>query len=228
VVFVYGGSWQMGAKDMYAFVGKALAAKGFVAVIPDYRVYPQVRYPDFLRDNALAVRWARDNAARYGGDPDRLFLMGHSAGAYDVAMLTLDRRWLAEVGMDPARDIRATVALAGPYDFLPLHDPVLKTIFGPEKTLLQTQPITYADGAGPPMLLLAGAGDKTVDPGNSLRLGALIRARGGEAEVKIYKRIGHAQIVGSIAAPLRFLAPTLADATAFMAEHDQTGGDQQP
>ncbi len=114
VVFLYGGSWQGGDKALYVFVGAALARRGFVTVIPNYRLYPQVRWPAFLEDNAKAVRWARDHARDYGGDPGDLFLMGHSAGAYNAAELTFDKRWLAAVGMDPARDLRGMVGMSGP------------------------------------------------------------------------------------------------------------------
>jgi acetyl esterase/lipase len=224
VVFIYGGSWQDGDKAMYRFVGKSLASKGFVTVIPDYRVYPEVKYPEFLRDNAQAVRWAHDHAADFGGDATRLFLVGHSAGAYNVAMLNLDRRWLNAVGMDPARDVRAAVALSGPYDFLPLQDDTLKVIFGPEQTRPLTQPITYVDGAAPPMLLGAGTADKVVDPANATRLSARIHAKGGEAEVRFYPRVSHALAIGAFAAPLRFTAPTLKDTVAFMRRHDRSPG----
>jgi len=118
-VFLYGGSWQSGDKALYRFVGRSLASRGIITVIPDYRVYPEVRYPAFLRDNARAVAFAKQHAAEWGGDPGRLFLIGHSAGAYNAAMLALDRRWLGEVGLDPRRDLAGFVGLAGPYDFLP-------------------------------------------------------------------------------------------------------------
>ena len=130
VVFFYGGSWQSGHKEMYLFVAAALARRGYVIVVPDYRVYPEVRYPDFLDDGARAVRWAKDNAARFGGDPQKLFVMGHSAGAYIAAMLALDGRWLQKVDLAPDRDIAGLIGISGPYDFLPLSDGTLKTIFG--------------------------------------------------------------------------------------------------
>ncbi len=221
VVFLYGGSWQGGHRSVYAFVGKALAARGFVTVIPDYRVYPEVRYPDFLRDLAQAVRWARDHAQAYGGDGERLFLVGHSAGAYNTAMLALDRRWLAQAGLDPARDLRAAAGLAGPYDFLPLKDETLMTIFGPEEARPQTQPIAYVDGRGPPMLLAAGLRDTVVDPANATRLAERIRARGGEVEVRLYPRLDHRLAIGTFAAPLRFLAPTLRDTVDFLRRRDR-------
>jgi acetyl esterase/lipase len=221
VVFIYGGSWQKGGKSMYGFVGKALAAKGFVTVIPDYRVYPEVGYPDFLRDNAQAARWARDHASEFGGDGARLFLMGHSAGAYDAMMLAVDPRWLGEVGMEPQRDIRAAVGLSGPYDFLPLRDETLMTIFGPVETRPGTQPISHVDGRAPPVFLAAGLKDAVVDPQNAVRLAQRIQEKGGEAEVKLYPRLDHQLAIGAFAAPLRFVAPTLEDSVAFMRRHDR-------
>jgi acetyl esterase/lipase len=103
VVFIYGGGWDTGEKSQYAFVGDALASHGYVAIVPNYRIYPEAHYPDFLEDSAEAVAWAKAHARAYGGDPDELFLVGHSAGAYNAAMLTLDPRWLAAVGLDPHR-----------------------------------------------------------------------------------------------------------------------------
>ena len=216
VVFIYGGSWDSGRRQDYTFVGAALAAKGFLTVIPDYRVYPQVRWPTFLQDNARAVAWTRDHAAEYGGDPHRLFLMGHSAGAYDAVMLGLDRRWLAAVGMDPQRDLKGVIGLAGPYDFLPLDSDELRTIFGPPQGRPATQPINYVDGRNPPLFLGTDTADKTVKPGNTTRLATKVQAAGGPVELRYYKGLSHALLVGAIAAPLRFLAPVLRDVDAFM------------
>ena len=207
VVFLYGGGWDQGDKEDYRFVGQTLASQGFVTIIPDYRVYPAVRYPAFLQDNALAVRWARDHAAEYGGDPAKLFLMGHSAGAYNAVMLGVDRRWLGAVGLDPRRDVRGIIGLAGPYDFLPLHSDELKIIFGPPEARPDTQPINHADGQAPPMLLMTDLGDKVVDPGNTERMASRIRERGGRVETAAFPGLSHALVLGAIAPPLSFLAP---------------------
>jgi acetyl esterase/lipase len=219
IVFVYGGSWQEGSRSMYRFVGAALAAQGYVTVIPDYRVYPAVRFPGFLQDAAEAVAWTKGHIAQYGGDPRRIVLMGHSAGAQIAAMLTLDPQWLHAVGLDPDRDISAFVGLAGPYDFLPLTDPVLQTIFAPAGDLRLTQPMTYARGNAPPMFLAAGSGDHTVLPRNTQRLAAAIRADGGQMEEKLYPGIGHAELIGAVAGPLRWLAPVLSDMLGFLRRH---------
>ncbi len=216
VVFFYGGSWQRGEKSSFGFVGAALARAGIVAVIPDYRIYPPVVYPDFLRDSALAVRWTKENAARFGGDPAKLFLSGHSAGAYNAAMLNLDPRWLAEVSLNPRRDLRGAIGIAGPYDFLPLESAELKIIFGPEDARPATQPITYVDGTAPPMLLLRPAKDSVVDPGNSIRLAARIRSKGGDAAVETYDRVGHITIIGTFSPLLSFLAPVRDDLIRFV------------
>ncbi len=224
VVFIYGGSWDSGARKDYTFVGTALAGKGFVAVIPDYRVYPEVRWPTFLQDNARAVAWARDHAAEYGGDPHRLFLMGHSAGAYNVVELGVDKRWLAAVGMDPQRDLRGVIGLAGPYDFLPLDSDELKVIFGPPEGRPATQPINHVDGRNPPLFLATDTADTVVRPGNTLRMAAKVRAAGGPVEEREYKGLSHELLVGAIATPLRLLAPVLRDVTDFIRAH----ADQAP
>lgn len=219
VVFIYGGGWKEGDKAQYKFVAASLAARGFVTVVPDYRLYPTVRFPVFLRDAAAAVAWVKGNIAQYGGDPHRIFLLGHSAGAHIAAMLTLDPQWLKADGVDVDRDIAGTVALAGPYDFLPLHDPVLEDIFAPAGDLRLTQPITFARGDAPPMLLAAGDKDITVRPLNTQRLADAIRRDGGQVETRFYPGIGHALILGSFAGILRWFAPVLADVTAFLNAH---------
>jgi acetyl esterase/lipase len=220
VVFLYGGSWQSGSKALYRFVGLSLASRGFITVVPDYRVYPEVRYPDFLRDNALAVAFAKQHAADWGGDPARLFVVGHSAGAYDAVMLALDRRWLGEVGLDPTRDITGVAGLAGPYDFLPLRDETLKVIFGPEHQRPETQPINHVDGGAPPLLLLAGDRDETVDPRNSTRLAAAIRARGGTVSVRICPGLGHVSILTSLSGVLRRRGGVFDQVAAFVEHAD--------
>jgi acetyl esterase/lipase len=212
VMFFYGGNWQSGARGDYLFAGQALASRGFIAVIADYRVHPQVRYPDFLHDSAAATRWVLANIARHGGDPAQLHLMGHSAGAYNAAMLAYDGRWL---GADRAR-IRSFTGLAGPYDFLPLTDPVLKTIFAPEANLRDTQPIDHADASAPRSLLVAGLDDTTVRPENSRRLAARLRANGVPVTERYHDGIGHVRLVGALAAPLRFTAPVLDEVTDFL------------
>jgi acetyl esterase/lipase len=216
VVFFYGGSWEEGDKAYYPFLGASLAAQGLVVVVPDYRVYPAVRFPAFLEDAALAVRWARDHAESFGGDPSRLILMGHSAGAHIAAMLTFDRQWLGNVALDPRRDVKGMIGLAGPYDFLPLTRSTLKAIFGPPENLAATQPINFVDGLAPPVFLATGIGDNTVKPGNSLRLAERIRAKQGSAEVATYRNVGHLTLIGAFAPPLRLLAPVRRDTVRFI------------
>ena len=212
VIFFYGGNWQTGAKSDYLFVGEALTSRGFIVVIPDYRLYPEVRYPAFLEDGATAVSWTLRYVEEIGGDPARVHLMGYSAGAYIAAMLALDKRWL---GGDRER-LHSVVGLAGPYDFLPLTDPMLQQVFGTEPDRALTQPITFADGSASPFLLVSGLDDMTVRPANSMHLAARIREHSGIAEEKYYGGVGHVPLVAAIAAPLRFIAPTLDDITAFL------------
>jgi acetyl esterase/lipase len=143
IVFFYGGGWDSGRRQDYAWAGRALAAQGFLTIVADYRLVPEVRFPAFLEDCAHAVRWAQTNAARLGGDPQRIVLVGHSAGAYNAVMLALDQRYLAAAGVD-ASAIRGVIGLAGPYDFYPFDVAASINAFGSYPAPLQTQPVTFA------------------------------------------------------------------------------------
>lgn len=223
VVFFYGGAWQGGERAQYRFAARALAERGIVAVVPDYRVYPAARFPDFLHDCAAAVRWARDNAARYGGDPNRLFVMGHSAGAYNAAMLALDGRWLHDAGLDPKRDLAGWIGLSGPYDFLPIVDPVVQTVFGPRDTWPATQPIAYVSAGAPRALLITGNADTRVRPGNSVRLADALQRVGVPVQLITYPEIGHARTLVALSPWLRGDLPVLEAVTAFVGEDHAEG-----
>lgn len=215
IVYFYGGSWQNGTKDDYRFLGEAFASLGYQVVVPDYRLYPEVRYPAFLEDAAAAVAWVAANDGAVAGRPaSAILLMGHSAGAYNGAMLALEPGWLDRAGVARER-IAAFAGLAGPYDFLPLVSPNLKTIFGPEDERPHTQPINHVSPNAPPMLLATGPDDETVLPKNSRNLAAALRASDVRVETPIYDRVGHLMIIAAIASPFRFLAPVRADVDRF-------------
>ncbi len=211
LVFFYGGSWASGRRQDYGFAARALAARGFVVVVPDYRLVPQVRWPAFVEDGAAAVAWTRANIAGHGGDPARIGVIGHSAGAHIAMLLALDRRWGA------ADAIRAGVGLAGPYDFLPFAPGSSgEAALGNAADRGQTQPIRFVRGDAPPLLLLTGDDDDTVRPGNSDRLAAALTAAGASAAVRRYPGLGHIGILLALSKPFRGKAPVLADAAAFL------------
>jgi acetyl esterase/lipase len=163
-----------------------------------------------------------DHAADFGGDAHQVFLVGHSAGAYDALMLGLDARWLAAVGLDPVRDLRGVIGLAGPYDFLPLTDPKLKLIFGPPEGRAATQPINFVTGRNPPIFLATDRSDRQVDPANTTRLAAKVRSADGEVEVHTYPHLSHALLIGAFAVPLRWLAPVRQQVLRFIRAHAST------
>jgi acetyl esterase/lipase len=214
-IFFYGGAWERGDRSGYRFVGHALASRGIIAVVPDYRLHPEVSFPDFVRDGALAVTWVRQRIAGLGGNPERITAIGHSAGAYIAVMLALDARYLAEAGQGP-QALHGAIGLAGPYDFLPLRSPTLQRIFAPAGDLALSQPISFARGDAPPLLLLHGTGDDRVWPRNSERLAARIVEAGGRATLRLYADLGHIGIVLAFAAPFRDRAPVLDDSIAFL------------
>lgn len=215
LVFFHGGSWTSGSKDGYDFLGRAFAAKGFAVVIPNYRLYPEVRYPAFLEDAAAAVAWAQAHAGEIGGDAGRIVLVGHSAGGYIAAMLALDRRWLEAEGV-PGEAIAAWAGLAGPYDFLPLDAAATINTFGEEEDLPDTQPVNHVDAGDPPAILLTGTDDTTVAPRHTTTLAELMRGAGLTAETRFYDGIGHLAVAAAIARPFRSWAPVLDDVATFL------------
>lgn len=216
VVFFYGGTWHMGERAQYRFMGEALAAKGMVAMVADYRLYPQVAYPDFLPDCAKAVAYALSESARFSGNPRRVVVMGHSAGAYNAAMIALDPRWLGQQGRRVS-ELAGWVGLAGPYDFIPIIDPQTRETFGHPNVPLESQPIQHVSAKAPRTFLGVAKEDKQVDPKrNSARLAEKLQSAGVPVEFKRYDHVGHVSLVGSFAQPLRWLSPALKDVSAFV------------
>ena len=217
VVFFYGGNWSMGERADYRFVGEALASQGMVVVVADYRLSPAVRYPVFVQDSALAVRWAFDHAEQYGASPSRIFVMGHSAGAYNAAMVALDERWLKAVGLTPAR-LAGWIGLAGPYDFLPIGEPRTQVAFSWPNTPADSQALSHASRASPPALLLAPTQDKVVDPQRStMGMAKRLKDSGVRVESELFDGVSHVTLLASLALVLRGRAPVLERVTAFVA-----------
>ena len=218
VIFVYGGSWSMGSRTDYRFAGEALAGQGFTVMVIDYRLYPATRYPGFVQDCAKAVAYGLEHAHELGADPRRVFLYGHSAGAYNVAMLALDPRWLRDVGHSP-NELAGWVGLAGPYNFLPIVDPGVKLVFDWPNTSPDTQPIHHVDDLVRPLPAFIGAatGDTTVNPDqNSVPLAARMKARDTAVTFRLYEHANHALMVGALQWPLTVVAPVLHDTAAFI------------
>lgn len=213
VVFFYGGRWQSGDRSEYAFAAQALTSRGFVVVVPDYRLYPEVVFPAFVEDGAAAVAWTRENVDSFGGDPSRVFLMGHSAGAHIALLLALDASYLRPSGAD-ATPIAGAVGLAGPYDFLPFTSADVRALMGPAPSWPATQPIHHADGSDPPVLLMHGLDDSLVKPKNAVNLASTLQADGGCAVVRLYREVGHVELLLGLAAPLDLFTPDVADAAA--------------
>jgi acetyl esterase/lipase len=205
LVFLYGGAWAEGDRHDYAFAARALAALGYLVAVPDYRVLPDVAYPVFLDDCALAVRWTLEHAARYGGDPERLALAGHSAGAYNAVMLALDPRY----GLRGR--LRAVAGLSGPYDFYPFDSPISHRTFGAVPDPHGTQPVNHVAAGAPPTFLGHGNRDTLVGPLNAESLSAKLRATGTEVEVHHYPMLGHAGPVMELGSLIKGRSTLLAD-----------------
>jgi len=211
----------MGNKEDYLFVGQAFASKGFTVVIADYRVYPEVHYPTFTEDAARALVWMHKHIKDYGGNPDNIFVAGHSAGAYIALMLVANNAYIEKAG-GKANWIRGAIGLAGPYNFVPSQeDPDIREIFSTDKDKA-TQPITYVHKGMPPVFLATGDADETVKLHNAYDLEKKLRALDDVVEVHTYPDVAHIGLVLALADGFRDKAPLLEDAARFVGEYGVT------
>ena len=214
VLFFYGGGWISGNRANYLAFGQAFASAGMVAVVADYRLYPQVKYPGFVEDAAGALAFVRAHASVYGGDPGRIFLAGHSAGAYNAVMLASEPKFLAARG-GSLDWIRGVIGIAGPYNFLPMSDPVYVDMFhGTNNT--DSMPVHHVDGPRPPMLLISGSNDDTVRLCNTNDMAERLRNFGSDVKVVVYKGVGHVGVILSLVRVFRGIAPLRQDMLDFM------------
>ncbi|PZO82323.1 MAG: esterase, partial [Micavibrio aeruginosavorus] len=217
IIFFYGGRWTFGEKEQYAFAALPFVEKGYIVVFPDYSKYPDVKFPAFVEDAAIATAWTYDNISRYNGDNGRLYLSGHSSGAHLAALVTADPRYLKRLGKDRSI-VTAFSGLAGPYDFIPEEND-LKDMFSPPENYPNMQVPTFIDGRQPPMQLLHGGDDEDVIQRNLDRLKARIEEKGGIVETRIYPGIDHKEIVGALSWVWQNKAPVREDMTNFFERH---------
>ena len=218
IIFYYGGNWDSGERADYKFAAEALVGHGYIVVIPDYRVYPEVLFPGFMADPVSVAKWVKTNIKKYNGDANGVFLAGHSAGAHIAVMMAINPEYLAEASLKP-NDFAGVIGLAGPYDFLPLKSDRLKVIFGSDAEQWKSQPINFVDGKNPPLLLAVGMKDGTVWPRNSINLAKKIKDNNGLVEVAEFANYGHIDMVTKLAKPLRGDGELLKAITLFINSH---------
>lgn len=214
VIFWYGGSWTRGSKAEYRFVGAALARRGFVVVIPDYRLYPSAQFPLFLHDGAQAVAWVQQHAAEFGGDPRRIVLMGHSAGAHMAAFLAYNRKFLSDDGAKPEW-IRGLIGLSGPYALVPNSD-LLNRIFASPYGVDDWQPVKFVDERSPPTLLFHGTTDQVVEVSHAQTLRDALISHHVAVDAELIDGLSHADTVAAFALGVQHRAPVLDRSVQFI------------
>jgi acetyl esterase/lipase len=214
VSFWHGGSWTSGRRGLYRFVGAALAERGFVTVLPDYRLFPPTKFPLFLEDGARAIAWVQQHAQEFGGDPRRIVLMGHSAGAHEAAFLAYDRELLLKAGVNP-QWIVGFVGLSGPYALEP-NSEILNTIFASPYTETQWQPVRYVTAQSPPTFLAHGMADDVVSIRHAEKLRDALLANHVRVETEFYPGKGHADTAAGFSIPGRGRTPVLEQSVRFI------------
>lgn len=217
LIFFHGGAWHTGEKEEYKFLGEAYASEGFIVVIPDYRLYPEVRFPIFIEDAAKSVRWVRENIQKHGGNPDNINLMGHSSGAHITMMLAFDQRYLLDENV-ALNSIQSATGLAGPYDFLPTKEALVTNVFSTASPPEISQPINFAKENGFPVLLATGLNDRRVNPDNSFKFAKALKENNVRVKLITYTDVGHVGILLSLSRPLRHLSPAFTDSLKFIRE----------
>lgn len=215
LVFFYGGNWDSGSKTDYAWMGRSLASLGYLVIVADYRLYPEVVFPDFMQDAASAVRHVQSSATKWGGDAARLGVMGHSAGAYIAVMLALDEQFLK---FDPLASNPITVAIgvSGPYDFYPFDVDATRNSFGRYARPLETQPIQHATKSTTRFLLQHSRADTVCRLSNSANLDAALTKVGTSSQLIVYEGLSHSDCAAAYSIPFRGKGPLRADCAAFL------------
>jgi acetyl esterase/lipase len=225
IIFFYGGGWMTGDKSQYLFAAQALTARGYQVVIPNYRLYPQVKFPEFLTDAAKAVAYvqkqkngqAKHALAKNTQPTSPLFLMGHSAGGYIAAMIATDPQYLAQQQLD-REIITAVVGIAGAYSFNPAETeylPVFDHLQFTQQGFAPMQVDTRVQTTQSPMLLITGGKDVTVMQSNTDKLAAALSQVQSPFQLKQYPQLNHTQLMSVFVKPFRSRAPVVADIDAF-------------
>ncbi len=214
LVFFYGGGWANGTRKEYSYAARPFVEAGYIVVLPDYRHVPSVRFPAFVEDSADAVKWVQANIARYGGDPNRVSVAGHSAGAYNALMLALDPQWLGN------RPVKAAISLAGPTDFYPFKTRRSIDAMSLAPDPLVTQPISFVRKDAPPILLIHGTADTVVRVRNANSLYAKQSAAGGQISLRALNGASHDDLVLSLSTLFRGRRPVAQDSVAFLNRHN--------
>lgn len=216
ILFVHGGAWNSGSKDDYLFVGESFTKAGYVTVVMNYRLAPEHQYPDYVRDTALAIKWVHQHIAQYGGNPQQIVVIGHSAGAFNAIEAVDNQRWLAEVGV-PVSSIKAVVGIAGPYSYDFRNDDT-RTAFPAGATPDNVMPDRHVRPDAPPHLLLIGSKDQRVKAINSQNLLKALQAKNIPAQLQVVEGANHVSIMATVATRLDWYKDTRQQILDYLAK----------
>ncbi len=199
LLFVHGGGWDKYDKELFAPVAKQLLPQGMVVVIPNYTLYPDAGYEQMASEVAAALSWTLENIDRYGGDPTRVTIAGHSAGGHLAGLVVLDEHFLQ--AFDHRTDeVCGFVGLSGVYDVNAQFAfeqskgsdaPVMTAVMGGRDNFEKASPISYITPFAPPALLIHGEQDTTVPASMSQAFHEALQSAGALSELRLYPDKAH-------------------------------------
>ncbi|HYV34367.1 MAG TPA: alpha/beta hydrolase [Gemmataceae bacterium] len=197
LMFVHGGTWKSGNKELYAPLGQLLAKNGIGTVIINYRLSPAVKHPAHIEDVAKAFAWTHKNIAKYGGNPNNFFVCGHSAGGHLVSLLSTNETYLKAEKL-AISNIKGTIPISGVFVLLPTAQ--LKDVFTEDKDIVKSAtPIEFVKGKHPPSLMIyADKEIATLDVQAELMCKKLLEAKCEAQTLKIDNRT-HTSIIVNMA-----------------------------
>jgi len=210
VLFFHGGSWRRGGREGYRFIGQAFASRGIAVAVVEYRVFPDITYPTFARDAAVAAKRLLEIAPDHGLPDARFIAMGHSAGAHTAAALMLDTTFLEEVGV-PVESRAGLISISGPVYIDPQDYSTTRPVFAPVMDdPKRGRPALYASADDPPTYIIHGADDGTVYPINSEKLADALRAVDVPVVLSMRDGEGHVGPLVALSHPFEAQADPLA------------------
>lgn len=195
ILFVHGGAWRHGDKSAYKFVGEAFSRFGYDVAVLNYHLAPEHKFPSYVTDLAVALNYLEQQQAKLGISTENIALMGHSAGAFNIASLLYHPE---HYDLTIKQNIKALIGIAGPYHFDYKGDPLAEHAFEHDVPFDQVMPYYFVKNNSVKHYLFLAENDQIVKDKNSLDFKLQLEQQGNHCEIRVIPKTGHISIMGSV------------------------------